>query len=125
MTSDLVGTSSLAMFGVIIAAGFLISEPWRWAGVWLARELNVESEIFRWVKAVSTALVAGLVARMVLFPSGVLAETEPVARLAAFVAGIAAYYAAARFAGHGGRITIAVLVSVTVLIAVELVMRVA
>lgn len=76
---------------LIILAGTLMTEPWRWIGVRLSRDLHVDSEIFRWVRAVSTAMVCGLVARLVVFPIGQL-ETVPLSiRLAAFAFGICIY----------------------------------
>jgi hypothetical protein len=66
------------------------------------------------VKAVSTALVAGLVARIVIFPPGALAEISTPARVGAFVLGIAAYYASHRHMGLG------ILAATSSLIAVHL-----
>ncbi len=78
-------------YALIFAAGMLMTEPWRWMGVRLSRDLHVDSEIFRWVRAVSTAMVAGLVARLVVFPIGQL-ETVPLSvRLIAFAFGICVY----------------------------------
>jgi hypothetical protein len=45
--------------------------------VLLAKKINQESEIFRWLAAVTYAMVAALVVRMVLMPIGLLA-TVPV-----------------------------------------------
>ena len=57
----------------LILLGFLPSEVWRWLGIVLGRGLDEESEIILWVRAVATALVAGVVARIVLIPPGALA----------------------------------------------------
>jgi branched-subunit amino acid transport protein len=46
-------------------------------GVLLAKRINQDSEIFRWLAAVTYAMVAALVFRMVLMPVGLLA-TVPV-----------------------------------------------
>lgn len=80
----------------ILLAGFLVHEPWRWLGYAIGNGLDADSEIFRWVRAVATALVAGLVMRIVVFPPGALAGVETWLRLASFVAGIAIFYAARR-----------------------------
>ena len=83
--------SGLGGYLLIIMVGTLMTEPWRWAGVRLSRDLSVDSEIFRWVRAVSTAMVAGLVARLLVFPIGQL-DTIPLSvRLAAFAIGISVY----------------------------------
>ncbi len=42
-------------------------------GVLLAKRVNQDSEIFRWLAAVTYAMVAALVVRMILMPLGLLA----------------------------------------------------
>jgi hypothetical protein len=86
---------------VILAAGFLVHEPWRWLGYTLGSGIDADSEIFRWVRAVATALVAGLVMRIVIFPPGALAGVPAWLRLASFAAGIAIFYASRRNLGIG------------------------
>ena len=80
----------------ILLAGFLVHEPWRWFGYALGSGIDADSEIFRWVRAVATALVAGLVMRIVVFPPGALVGVPGWLRLAAFAAGIAIFYATGR-----------------------------
>jgi len=77
-------------------AGFCATQPWRYLGVILSRNVEEDAEILIWVRAVSTALVAGLVTRMVLLPAGALADVPVGIRLGAFAIGIAAYYLAGR-----------------------------
>jgi branched-subunit amino acid transport protein len=43
-------------------------------GVLLAKRVNQDSEIFRWLAAVTYAMVAALVVRMILMPLGLLAS---------------------------------------------------
>jgi hypothetical protein len=88
-------------FLYILLAGVLANGIWRLAGLAISSGISEESQIMAWVKAVSTALVAGLVARIVNFPTGALAEISTTARLGAFVLGIAVYYAAERHIGLG------------------------
>lgn len=82
-------------------AGFLVSEPWRWAGALLGRNIDPASEVFTWVRAVSTAVVAGLVTRMLVFPAGALTAVSLDVRMAAFGAGVAAYVVCQRNLGLG------------------------
>ena len=77
-------------------AGFLVSEPWRWAGALVGRNVDPDSVVFAWVRAVSTAIVAGLVTRMLVFPSGALQLVSLEVRATAFAAGIAVYLAFGR-----------------------------
>lgn len=92
-------------------AGFLVSEPWRWAGALLGRNIDPDSEVFAWVRAVSAAIVAGLVARMLVFPSGALADVALWLRGGALAAGIAAYFLLGRRLGLGIGAGIAVLLA--------------
>ena len=98
-------------YALLFVVGFGMTAPWRVLGVLLASNIDVQSEIFKWVKAVSTALVAGLIARMVIFPSGNLATIASPLRFGAFIAGVVAYYLLRRNLGMG------ILVSLLVLMA--------
>jgi len=84
---------------LLVAA--LAHEPWRWAGLYLGRNIDAGSEAFRWVRAVATALVAALVVRLVLFPAGALEGVPLWLRLGAFAAGIAIFYATGRHLAAG------------------------
>lgn len=81
---------------LVLLIAVLAHEPWRWAGYAVGRNLNPEDEAFRWVRAVSTALVSAMVARLVLFPAGSLASVPLSLRLAAFALGLAVFYATGR-----------------------------
>lgn len=88
--------SGLSATLVILLVALLAHEPWRWAGLYLGRSIDVGSEVFQWVRAVATALVSGLVMRLILFPAGALAGPPLWLRLSAFGAGIAVFYLARR-----------------------------
>ncbi len=60
----------------LLLIGFLPSEVWRWLGILLGRGIDENSEIILWVRAVATALVAAVVARIMLFPPGALAAVR-------------------------------------------------
>ena len=96
-------TWNLALNGylALLLVGFLPSEIWRWLGVLLGRGLDEDSEIVLWVRAVATALVAGVVARIVLFPPGGLAGVPLEVRLGAIGCGLAGFFLLKRspFAG--------------------------
>ena len=78
---------------IIIAIALLVHEPWRWLGLYVGRDLDIDGELFQWVKAVATALVAGLVMRLLIFPAGALAETPLWLRVGAFAAGHVVFFA--------------------------------
>lgn len=75
----------------ILFAGAIPTQMWRWLGVFLSVSLDEDSEILRWVKAVATALVAGLIANLVIYPSGVLADLPLWLRLGALAFGYGVY----------------------------------
>ena len=80
----------------LLLAGILATEVWRWLGLAIGGRLDVAGAAFQWVRAVATALVAGMATRMVLFPAGALAEMAMHARLGAFAGGLAIYLLARR-----------------------------
>lgn len=77
---------------VVILIGFLPSEIWRVLAVFLARGISEDSEFLVWVRAVATALLAGVVAKLLASPSGALAAIPLVWRIGALLSGIAGYY---------------------------------
>ncbi|MBZ0217812.1 MAG: AzlD domain-containing protein [Fimbriimonadaceae bacterium] len=85
----------------LFVAGYIATDVWRLLGVLAAVRVNEDSEVFRWVKSVSTALVAALIARIVLFPVGALADVPLWVRVAALGIGIAVYLAAKRSIAFG------------------------
>ncbi|WP_349357307.1 AzlD domain-containing protein [Stappia sp.] len=95
---------------MIVVAGWLATDVWRWLGVLASGRLREDSEALIFVRAVATALVAGVIAKLILFPTGAL-ETAPVAlRLAAAASGFGAFLLA------GQRVVVGVLVAEVVLI---------
>ncbi len=85
----------------LVLAGFLPNEVWRWLGVVFARGLNEDSEIVVWVRAVATAILGGVIAKLTIFAPGVLALTPMPVRIGALVVGFAAFVIVRRsvFAG--------------------------
>jgi branched-subunit amino acid transport protein len=81
---------------VVIVFGFLPTEVWRVLGVFAGKGLSEDSEVMRWVKVVATALVAAVVAKLVLSPTGALAAVPMAGRLAAIAAGVVAMLATQR-----------------------------
>ncbi len=88
-------------FLVLITVGFLPNEIWRALGLVLARGLNEDSEIVMWSRAVATATLAGVIAKLLLFSNGSLAAIPLSVRLGAAVIGFIVFLVARRsvFAG--------------------------
>jgi Branched-chain amino acid transport protein (AzlD) len=91
----------VGVYGVIALVAVLAHEPWRWFGLLLGRNVSVDSEIFLWVRAVATALVAGLVFRLILFPAGAMAHVPISLRLAALGGAIGIFFLCGRHLGAG------------------------
>ena len=83
--------SGLAPYLVLIAAGFLPNEVWRMLGIVVAHGLDEGSELVVWVRAVATGLLAGVVAKIILFPPGGLADVGLAVRLTAIAIGFLAF----------------------------------
>lgn len=76
---------------VLLLISLLAHEPFRWLGFYLGRGIDAGSEVFIWVRAVSTALVAGLVSRLVIFPAGTLDDVAMTWRISAVAIGLGIY----------------------------------
>lgn len=94
----------------ILLAGWVATDMWRWLGVLVGNRLRDDSEVLIWVKAVATALVAGVIGKLVLFPSGALADAPMLLRIAALLCGWLAFLAA------GQRIIVGVAAAEAVLV---------
>ena len=93
--------ADLAPYLVLIGAGFLPNEIWRMLGIVVAHGLDESSELVIWVRAVATAILTGVVSKIVVFAPGALGGVPLTVRLAAAAAGMAAFFLLRRsvFAG--------------------------
>lgn len=80
----------------ILIAAVLPTHVWRWLGVLFAGRLDEQSEFFIWVKAVATSLVAALIAKLILFPTGPLETVPTVARVGATAIAFTVFLAAGK-----------------------------
>ena len=84
-------TIELSPYLVLVLVGFLPNEIWRAFGLVLARGLNEDSEIVVWSRAVATAILAAVIAKLILFPSGTLDNIPLAVRIAAAACGFVAF----------------------------------
>jgi branched-subunit amino acid transport protein len=86
---------------VLVIAGFLPNEVWRMLGLWLGAGVDEGSELLVWVRAVATAILAGVIAQILVQPPGALASVPDWLRYAAVAAGVASFVVMRRsiFAG--------------------------
>jgi hypothetical protein len=95
----------------IAIAGWLATDLWRWLGVLAGNRLKEDSEALHWVRAVATALVMAVTAKLVVFPTGTLEASPMWLRIGAAVAGFVAFLLS------GQRVIVGVVVPVVVLAA--------
>jgi hypothetical protein len=65
-----------------LAGAALANYAFRAGGAFFSGRVRAEGEFFKWVTAVTYALMAGLTARLLIFPSGMLGEVPLSVRLA-------------------------------------------
>ena len=93
--------NELAPYLILLLVGFLPNEVWRMLGLVLARGLNEDSQVVVWSRAVATAILAGVIAKLILFSTGALAAIPLSVRVIAAVLGFLVFLGARRsvFAG--------------------------
>ncbi|MDX3929664.1 MAG: AzlD domain-containing protein [Shinella sp.] len=77
----------------IAIAGWIATDIWRWLGVIAGNRIDESSETLNWVRAVATALVAAVIVKLILYPTGVLEASPLWLRLGAIGAGILVFFA--------------------------------
>jgi hypothetical protein len=85
------GYEGLWGYLVLVLVGFLPADIWRLLGVLIGRRIDEESELLVWVRAVATAVLAGVIAKIVFFPPGSLAAMPLAVRLTAIGCGFLAF----------------------------------
>jgi len=81
----------LAPYAMLILVGFLPNEVWRMLGVVLARGLVEDSQVIVFARACATAILTGVVGKLVIFAPGALAGVSLTMRLGATALGLVAY----------------------------------
>jgi branched-subunit amino acid transport protein len=86
---------------VLLVAGVIPNQIWRMLGLWFGGGIDEGSEMLTWVRAVATAVLAGVIAQIVVQPPGALASVPGLLRYGAVAAGFVAFIVTRRsiFAG--------------------------
>ncbi|TWC05143.1 branched-subunit amino acid transport protein AzlD [Bradyrhizobium macuxiense] len=86
---------------ILFVAGVIPNQIWRMLGLWFGGGIDENSELLVWVRAVATAILAGIIAQIVVQPPGALASVPDWLRYGAVAAGFAAFMLARKsiFAG--------------------------
>lgn len=69
---------------------------WRFAGVLVAGRLEESSPFFAWVTCVAYAIAAGLMMKLLVFPTGTLASSTLTDRTIAFALAVGVFFVARR-----------------------------
>ena len=77
----------------IAIAGWIATDIWRWLGVLAGNRIDENSELLNWVRAVATALVAAVIVKLILYPTGALESSPLWLRLGSVGAGAAVFFA--------------------------------
>jgi len=72
---------------VLLLAGVIPNQIWRMLGLWLGGGLDEGSDLLMWVKAVATAILAGVIAEILVHPPGALASVPDALRYGALIVG--------------------------------------
>ncbi|WP_342728638.1 AzlD domain-containing protein [Bradyrhizobium sp. B097] len=86
---------------ILFVAGVIPNQIWRMLGLWFGGGIDENSELLVWVRAVATAILAGIIAQIVVQPPGALASVPDWLRYGAVAAGFLAFMLARKsiFAG--------------------------
>jgi branched-subunit amino acid transport protein len=97
--SDFVGDWHALL--ILLLAGVIPNQIWRMLGLMLGSGIDEGSELLVWVRAVATAVLAGVIAQILVQPPGALASVPGWLRYTAVVAGFATFLVTRRsiFAG--------------------------
>ena len=76
--------------------GALATYLWRGFGVAVGSRLDPKGHVFAWLSCVAYAVFAALILRLIVFPTGSLADLPSVARIGAALLAAAAFFVVRR-----------------------------
>jgi Branched-chain amino acid transport protein (AzlD) len=85
-----------APYAMLILVGYLPNEVWRVLGIVLAHGLDEDSQVIVFARATATAILTGVVGKLVIFAPGALASVSLTVRIGATALGLVAYALARR-----------------------------
>ena len=76
---------------ILLVAGVIPNQIWRMLGLWFGGGIDEGSELLVWVRAVATAILAGVIAQILVQPPGALVSVPGWLRYGAVAAGFAVF----------------------------------
>jgi len=86
-------TTSIVLVILVTSLATYLS---RFLGVVSSEKIKETSKIFRWFNCLAYSTLAALIARIVIFPSGVLSEADYIIRIIVLIASILVFYVTKR-----------------------------
>ena len=74
-----------------IAVTSLATFSSRFLGVLTSEKVSVKSKVFQWFNCVAYSILAALLGRMIIFPAGVLADSDLIIRLIVLITCVAIF----------------------------------
>ena len=84
-------TAQVWPYVALLVVGYLPNEVWRYLALVMAHSLDEDSELVVLARTIATALITGVVAKLVVFSGGELAGFPLAVRLAAAAGGFTAF----------------------------------
>ncbi|MBX9710821.1 MAG: AzlD domain-containing protein [Xanthobacteraceae bacterium] len=97
--SEFIGDWNALM--ILFVAGLLPNEIWRLIGLLIGKRIRENSEILIWVRAVATAILAGVIVQILIVPPGALTIVPPLVRYTSLAVGFVAYLVTRRSVAAG------------------------
>jgi branched-subunit amino acid transport protein len=77
---------------IVVLGAAAATYAWRGLGVLLSGRIQIESDLFQWVACVAYAMLAGLITRIIVLPTGLLGTSLLTDRLLALALALVVFY---------------------------------
>ena len=82
-------TNNIMILAIIVTS--LATFLSRFLGVLTSEKVSVKSKVFQWFNCVAYSILAALLGRMIIFPAGVLADSDLIIRLIVLITCVAIF----------------------------------
>ena len=82
-------TNNIMILAIIVTSLATFSS--RFLGVLTSEKVSVKSKVFQWFNCVAYSILAALLGRMIIFPAGVLADSDLITRLIVLITCVAIF----------------------------------
>jgi len=82
-------TNNIMILAIIVTSLATFSS--RFLGVLTSEKVSVKSKVFQWFNCVAYSILAALLGRMIIFPAGVLADSDLIIRIIVLITCVAIF----------------------------------